>query len=115
MNSLLPSVRSTSHDFFLLGEFRRQSVPTLRTVWFGVLAVLWCGAWNPVLAQTRAVTATTLALTSSGTSVTSVASGSVVTLTAMVKAGAAAVTTGQVNFCDATLPHCTSTCWARRN
>ena len=107
MNSLLPSVRSTSHDFFLLGEFRRQSVPTLRTVWFGVLAVLWCGAWNPVLAQTRAVTATTLALTSSGTSVTSVASGSVVTLTAMVKAGAAAVTTGQVNFCDATLTHCT--------
>jgi hypothetical protein len=38
--------------------------------------------------------------------VTTVASGSVVTLTATVKAGSAAVTLGQVKFCDATATYC---------
>jgi hypothetical protein len=52
-------------------------------------------------------TATTLAVTSAGTPVTSVASGSVVTLTATVKSGSAAVTVGQVNFCDASATYCT--------
>lgn len=52
-------------------------------------------------------TTTTLAVTSAGTPVTSVASGSVVTLTATVKAGSAAVTVGQVNFCDASATYCT--------
>jgi hypothetical protein len=39
--------------------------------------------------------------------VTTVASGSVVTLTATVLSGATAVTTGLVNFCDATAAYCT--------
>jgi hypothetical protein len=39
--------------------------------------------------------------------VTTVASGSVVTLTATVNSGAGAVTTGLVNFCDATAAYCT--------
>ena len=52
-------------------------------------------------------TTTTLAVTSSGAPVTAVASGTVVTLTATVKSGTTAVETGQVNFCDATAPHCT--------
>ncbi len=47
-----------------------------------------------------AATSTTLAVTSGG-AVTSVASGSLVTLTATVAAGSTPLTTGQVNFCDA--------------
>ena len=38
---------------------------------------------------------------------TSVAVGSVVTLTVTVKAGSTALTTGQVNFCDAAAKYCT--------
>jgi hypothetical protein len=58
-------------------------------------------------AQTKTATTTTLAVTSGGSAVTSVASGSVVTLTASVKAGATAVTPGQVKFCDASANYCT--------
>jgi sugar lactone lactonase YvrE len=52
-------------------------------------------------------TSTTLAISSGGNSVTTVTSGSVVTLTAAVTAGTAKVATGQVNFCDAAAAHCT--------
>jgi N-acetylneuraminic acid mutarotase len=52
-------------------------------------------------------TTTTLAVTAAGTPVTSVASGTVVTLTATVNNGATALTKGQVNFCDATVAYCT--------
>ena len=55
----------------------------------------------------QSTTATTLAITSGGTEATSVTSGTVVTLTATVKAGATAVALGQVNFCDATAASCT--------
>jgi len=41
--------------------------------------------------------------------VTTVVSGSVVTLTATVMASSTAVTVGQVNFCDATAKYCTGT------
>ena len=51
-------------------------------------------------------TATTLSLTSSGTSVSTVASGTPVTATASVTAGTTPLTTGQVNFCDATVTFC---------
>jgi hypothetical protein len=54
-----------------------------------------------------AATTTTLAVASGGNTVTTVASSSVVTLTATVKTGTTAVTTGQVNFCDASAAHCT--------
>ena len=56
-----------------------------------------------------AATTITLAITSSGDTVASggsVASGSVVTLTARVNAGTTAVTVGQVNFCDAAATYC---------
>ncbi|MFC5865069.1 FG-GAP-like repeat-containing protein [Acidicapsa dinghuensis] len=52
-------------------------------------------------------TTTSLSITSSGKAVTSVAPNTVVKLTATVKAGASAVTAGQVNFCDATATYCT--------
>jgi subtilase family serine protease len=53
-----------------------------------------------------AATTTTLTVTANGAVVTSVAAGTVVTLTAAVSAGSATVTTGQVKFCDATAAHC---------
>src|SRR5579863_3236537 len=72
-------------------------------VWGGALAValLW-GPWNPAAAQTKASTAITLAVTAAGSHVTTVTSGTVVTLTATVTAGITSLTAGQVNFCDAT-------------
>jgi hypothetical protein len=48
-----------------------------------------------------------LAVTSGGVAVTSVKAGSLVTLTATVKAGTKAVKRGQVNFCDAMAAYCT--------
>jgi len=59
-------------------------------------------AWSAASATTTA-----LAVTSGGSAVTTVAPGSVVTLTATVSAGAAPVTTGQVKFCDAAAAFCT--------
>src|ERR1700722_3787515 len=54
-----------------------------------------------------APTITTLSVFSGGNAVTTVAQGSVVTLTATVMAGGTPVTPGQVNFCDATAKFCT--------
>ena len=70
--------------------------------------ILWqdVGPQNESSVQVQPTT-TNLAVTSDGTPVTSVAAGSVVTLTATVKAGGAAVTVGQVNFCDASATSCT--------
>jgi hypothetical protein len=57
-------------------------------------------------AASPAATSTTLAVTAGGNPVTTVASGTVVTLTATVLAGATPVTAGQVKFCDVTAAHC---------
>jgi FG-GAP-like repeat/Bacterial Ig-like domain (group 3)/FG-GAP repeat len=54
---------------------------------------------------TPASTTTTLKISSAGTPVTSVASGTVVLLTAAVSGGSTGLT-GQVNFCDATAALC---------
>jgi hypothetical protein len=54
-----------------------------------------------------ATTTTTLAVSSAEGAVTTVTSGSVVTLTATVEAGTAAVRLGTVNFCDAAAKFCT--------
>ena len=51
-------------------------------------------------------TATSLTLTSGGTTVSSVGPGSVVTLTGTVTAGGSPVTAGQVNFCDGSATIC---------
>src|ERR1700678_227376 len=55
-----------------------------------------------------APTITTLSVTSDGNAVATVASGTVVTLTATVMAGTTPVTPGQVEFCDATVNYCTN-------
>jgi FG-GAP-like repeat/Bacterial Ig-like domain (group 3)/Chitobiase/beta-hexosaminidase C-terminal domain len=52
-------------------------------------------------------TTTTLSVTSGGSTVTSVTPGTAVLLSAQVNAGTTPVTAGQVNFCDASAPHCT--------
>jgi hypothetical protein len=56
---------------------------------------------------TAGATTTVLAVTSGSAAVTTVSAGKVVTLTATVKAGTKAITTGQVNFCDASAAFCT--------
>ena len=65
-----------------------------------------CTAAISSSAFARTATTTSLVVTSGGIVVTSVKAGSVVTLTATVQAGSTKVTQGQVNFCDATAPHC---------
>ncbi len=57
--------------------------------------------------QSKTATATTLTLTSDGEVVSSVASGSVVTLTAAVISGSTNITAGELNFCDANAKYCT--------
>jgi hypothetical protein len=58
-------------------------------------------------AATGTVTTTTLTATSGRSAVTTVRSGTAITLTATVQAGATALKVGQVNFCDASAVHCT--------
>ena len=52
-------------------------------------------------------TSTTLSVTSGGSPVTSVTPGTAVLLASQATAGGAPLTAGQVNFCDASAPHCT--------
>ena len=73
---------------------------------FTAILMLLCAGAQPAWAAAAATT-TTLSVTSGSSAVTSVAAKTVVTLTATVKAGSAAVKTGQVNFCDATAKYCT--------
>ena len=76
--------------------------------WFisAALGMALCGAAQGAWAA-LATTTTTLAVTSGGSPVTTVTWGSVVTLTATVKAGSTPVVPGRVNFCDATAAYCT--------
>jgi Bacterial Ig-like domain (group 3)/FG-GAP-like repeat len=69
--------------------------------------ILCCLLFVPLLSFGSTASTTTLTVTSGGSAMTTVASRNVVTLTATVMAGGAAVTTGQVNFCDATVSYCT--------
>ena len=82
--------------------------PLLRPLWC-FIAVVSFGQWVGLLPAwaAPAPTITTLSVTSGGNAVTTVAPGSVVTLTATVMAGGTPVTPGQVNFCDATAKFCT--------
>jgi sugar lactone lactonase YvrE len=75
--------------------------------WCAMWAVALFSSWNLAYAQTKMSTTTTLAVSSASGPVTTVPFGTVVTLTASVKAGATAITVGQVNFCDASVTYCT--------
>lgn len=74
-----------------------------------VFAIAFCAVPLYALAAPAATT-TTLAISSGGNAVASggsVASGSLVTLTAVVSSGSTNLTVGQVNFCDASASYCT--------
>src|SRR5580698_6562362 len=107
MLSVFGSVRAAIHTFGSLPVSNRPSKPARLAALCGLLAVTVCGTWTTAAAQLKAATTTTLAVTAAGSPVTTVSSGTVVTLTASVKAGAVAVTPGQVNFCDASAKYCT--------
>jgi hypothetical protein len=72
-----------------------------------LLIALVGSACQTVCAAALPATLTTLAVTSGVSAVTEVPAGSVVVLTATVKAGATGITVGQVNFCDASATTCT--------
>ena len=78
----------------------------LRSLSFALalIVIVACGGLHQAWAVSPAAT-TTLAVTSGAGVVTTVAS--VVVLTATVNVGSTAVTTGQVNLCDATATYCT--------
>src|SRR5271167_1443496 len=69
-----------------------------------MLVVLSFGV--PCAWATAAATTTTLTVASSGSGVTTIAAGTVVTLTATVVSGSTPVNPGQVKFCDAAVAHC---------
>ena len=76
-------------------------------VWCFVLIGTWSLPANIARAQANTATATTLSVLSADTPTTSVSVGTVVSLSAIVHAGSAAVSRGQVNFCDASATLCT--------
>jgi hypothetical protein len=106
------SLPLVSYSLSLL-VFRLRLIRLMRTAG---LMVSWLAAvmalsvsWTSAFAALRVQTTTSLAVTSGGSAGTSVTSGSVVTLTAAVNrvAGGYAVTTGEVEFCDASAKSCT--------
>jgi hypothetical protein len=88
---------------------RGGELPTLLRPLWCFIAVVSFGQGVGLLPAwaAPAPTITTLSVTSGGNVVTTVATGSVVTLTATVMAGSTPITPGQVNFCDATAKFCT--------
>ena len=89
-------------------RFQRKLLAFLRPLWC-FMAVISFGQGVGLLPAwaAPAPTITTLSVTSGRNAVTTVAPGSVVTLTATVMTGGTPVTPGQVNFCDATAKLCT--------
>jgi hypothetical protein len=85
-----------------LKSIRQRSLQLLT-----VIAVSFFASATAVLAQTKTATTTALTQTAGGQAVTTASSGTAVTLTASVKADATSLTTGQVNFCDASAKYCT--------
>ena len=82
---------------------------TVRGLFLSVaLVTVFCSCAERSLAQ-AAATSTTLVVTSGGSAVTTINSGTVATLTASVVAGSSAVKTGLVSFCDASAPYCAGT------
>ena len=89
------------------GTVLRAGVQTLRVTFTPTDLTTYSVATATVpLTVLAAVATTALVVSSGGALVTSVSAGSVVTLTASVKAGAMAVPVGQVKFCDAAAASC---------
>ena len=92
------------HEKFSSLEFPPIFLTLLRALRLAVAAAVLVGAVAdaPVFAQTKAATVTSISVKANGSAATSVPAGTVITLTAQVTSGGAAVNKGQVNFCDAT-------------
>ena len=84
-------------------------IATPYRLFLSCLVLILFSASIPSAAAAPAATTTTFTITSGGSAVTSVNSGSVVTFTATVSAGATNVTVGQVKFCDASASYCLDT------
>ncbi len=80
---------------------------SIRLALSSVVFLVLFSASIPLAFAAPAGTTTTLTVSSGGSAVTAVTSGSVVTLTAAVASNSAKVTVGQVNFCDASVNYCT--------
>jgi len=94
-----PSALLPPHLFSFLRLFSAKAASAL-------LCILAWNACTPVASASTPSTIT-LTVTAAGSPVTTVASATVVTLTASVRAGAVPVSPGLVKFCDAAAPHCT--------
>jgi len=92
---------------FFFNPLVRTSKSARPAAMFLGFALAFGGGWTTASAGTQTATSTTLAVTSGGSPVTSISAGTVVTLTASVKAGITPVTIGLVNFCDALAAYCT--------
>jgi hypothetical protein len=103
---LLVRPQYASKFLFLSTENRMRQLtePLAAFAWFCLVLCAFCVS---ATAQTKTATTTALAVTSSGSAVTTIAIGAPITLTATVTAGTTPIKTGQVEFCDATAPHCT--------
>ncbi len=88
-------------------NLRKTSKTAQPVALFMAFALAIGGGCVTAFATAQSATSTTLAMTSGSGPATSISSGSVVTLTASVKAGGTPVTVGLVNFCDASATHCT--------
>jgi trimeric autotransporter adhesin len=88
----------------LSAMYRSGTSPRLR---FHTFVIVWLTLATCVSTFGVTTTTTSLTLTSSGNQVSSVSSGTTITLTASVVAGSTAVEQGQVSFCDATSAYCT--------
>src|SRR5258708_24257337 len=104
-------VLSLAISRFLISSFREKTEhPCLQRTpeWLRrVTIVVLLGSAVVAASAQKVASTTTLAVTSGTSVVSSVASGSPVTLTATVRAGALALTPGQVNFCDGSAAFCT--------
>jgi sugar lactone lactonase YvrE len=107
------SMSRAIHTSLPVAPFRSQQVfLSLRKrfrIFASCLAIagIVCVGWQAVSAQSKPATVSVMTVTSGGGAVTTVASGSVVTLTASVRSGSTILTAGQVNFCDASTNYCT--------
>ena len=104
--SFAPNPSSTSSTLTLTASPGAAPASTTATI-TGTSGSLTATAPLAVtIRSTQTSSATALSLTAGGSSVSTVASGTLVTATATVSAGSAPLTAGQVNFCDATATYC---------
>ena len=96
-------MRVLSSLYSHFSSFQGRQLTTNFSLIFALGCLLCAGA--PIHALPA--TTVTLTVTSGSGAVTTVSSGSVVTLTATVMAGTTPVKPGQVEFCDAAAAHCT--------